>query len=117
LNLKQRFLLALLLIVSGVASARQLYWVNGSGNWNDTYHWSLTPDGIGGAGIPSSEDDIHVPLSATHDTVFINAEVYCRSFNFNTDKNQIQEGQLNPALIEGCRKYSHQRRSDNRATL
>lgn len=101
MNLKQRLLLALLLIFSGVASARQLYWVNGSGNWNDTYHWSLTPDGVGGAGIPTSQDDINVPLSATNDTLFINTDVYCRNFNFNTYENQIQQGQPRPSTLKG----------------
>ena len=29
------------------------YWVGGSGDWNDTAHWSDTPGGQGGAKIPS----------------------------------------------------------------
>lgn len=32
------------------------YWVNGSGNWNDTSHWSTTSGGSGGASVPGSSD-------------------------------------------------------------
>lgn len=33
------------------------YWVGGSGNWNDTAHWSTTSGGSGGASAPTSVDD------------------------------------------------------------
>lgn len=32
------------------------YWVNGSGNWSDTSHWSETFRGAGGASVPSVGD-------------------------------------------------------------
>ena len=35
-----------------------LYWVGGSGNWNDPAHWSLTSGGPGGACIPSGTDNV-----------------------------------------------------------
>ncbi|MBK8365814.1 MAG: T9SS type A sorting domain-containing protein [Bacteroidetes bacterium] len=38
--------------------SRTLYWVNGSGNWGDSNHWSLTSGGSGGECIPSRFDDI-----------------------------------------------------------
>jgi len=28
------------------------YWVGGSGNWNDSSHWSYESGGSGGAGVP-----------------------------------------------------------------
>ncbi|MFM2016634.1 MAG: hypothetical protein RL007_290, partial [Bacteroidota bacterium] len=101
MNLKQRLLLALLLIVSGITSARQLYWVNGSGNWNDSYHWSVTPDGFGGDGVPTINDDIFIPISATSDTVFVNDKAYCRDFNFGTSKNMAMSGSMRPCVLKG----------------
>ncbi len=39
-------------------TSRTLYWVNGSGNWGDSNHWSLTSGGSGGECIPTRFDDI-----------------------------------------------------------
>ena len=35
------------------------YWVGGTGNWQDINHWSLESGGIGGANIPTLEDDVY----------------------------------------------------------
>lgn len=37
---------------------RTLYWVGGSGDWEDSLHWSLTSGGVGGECIPTLIDDI-----------------------------------------------------------
>ena len=37
---------------------RTLYWVGGSGDWEDTAHWSLSSGGPGGACIPTDQDDV-----------------------------------------------------------
>lgn len=34
------------------------YWVGGSGNSNDTTHWSATSGGAGSAGVPTSADNV-----------------------------------------------------------
>ena len=39
-------------------SAKTLYWVNGSGNWNDKNHWSLTSGGNGNVNIPTINDSV-----------------------------------------------------------
>ncbi|MDD2963502.1 MAG: PKD domain-containing protein [Bacteroidales bacterium] len=39
--------------------AANLYWVGGSGYWNDPSHWSLTSGGAGGAGIPDENTDVY----------------------------------------------------------
>jgi gliding motility-associated-like protein len=42
-----------------VAQAQQThYWVGGSGAWSDAAHWSLSPGGTGGAGVPSAKDPV-----------------------------------------------------------
>lgn len=44
---------------------RTLYWVEGSGNWNDTTHWSLISGGLGGECIPTSIDDVFIDSNST----------------------------------------------------
>jgi hypothetical protein len=40
------------------ASPQNLYWVGGSGNWNDPENWSLSSGGASGACIPTSRDNV-----------------------------------------------------------
>ena len=40
------------------AAPRTLFWVGGTGNWEDDAHWSLTSGGTGGNCIPSLLDDV-----------------------------------------------------------
>ncbi len=40
------------------------YWVGGSGNCNDTAHWSTSSGGAGGASVPTSSDDIVLDSSS-----------------------------------------------------
>jgi gliding motility-associated-like protein len=37
----------------------ELYWVNGSGDWSDSLHWSGTSGGEGGYCIPTPIDDVY----------------------------------------------------------
>ncbi len=37
---------------------RDLYWVGGSGDWEDPSHWSLISGGMGGQCIPTSRDNV-----------------------------------------------------------
>lgn len=36
----------------------QLFWINGTGNWNDTSHWSYTSGGVSAGKIPEKFDDV-----------------------------------------------------------
>lgn len=40
------------------AAPRSLYWVGGTGNWEDETHWATTSGGTGGNCIPSLIDDV-----------------------------------------------------------
>ena len=35
------------------------YWIGGTGNWNDTAHWSTASGGSGGASLPTSVNSVH----------------------------------------------------------
>ena len=61
-----KHLRSLLLFVSLLCSLsfmaqepQKLYWVGGSGNFNDAAHWSLHSGGVGGVKIPSISDDVY----------------------------------------------------------
>ncbi len=82
------------------ASTRTLYWVGGSGDWNDRNHWSESSGGIGGACIPFIGDDVvfdgNSGLNAGG-TVATSGNTYCRDMTwaatitgsptFTTDNN------------------------------
>jgi len=36
------------------------YWVNGTGNWSDTAHWSISSGGSSGASVPAITDDVFI---------------------------------------------------------
>ena len=58
---------------------RTLYWVGGTGNWNDTARWSLSSGGAGGEAIPTSLDNVifNSASNATAYTVTLNVPARC----------------------------------------
>lgn len=63
-----------------------LYWVGGSGMWNDPSNWALTSGGAGGACVPTAGDDVFFDQNAFSfpgAVVMINVDnAYCRSMNW-----------------------------------
>ena len=54
---------------------RNLYWVGGEGNWDNTQHWSLSSGGIGGECKPTLYDNVFFDIGSNFspsDTVHIN---------------------------------------------
>jgi hypothetical protein len=62
-------------------AARTLYWVGGTGNWNDTARWSTSSGGGGGAALPTSLDDVifDSASNATAYTSTVNAPSRCNA--------------------------------------
>lgn len=56
--MQQRFLLFIILLFSLVARSQTLYWVGGSGNFQDGQHWSLTSGGSPAGISPSFSTDL-----------------------------------------------------------
>lgn len=58
---------------------RTLYWVGGTGNWNDTTKWSTSSGGGGGAAVPTSLDNVffNSASNATAYTVTLNVVARC----------------------------------------
>lgn len=70
---------------------RNLYWVGGSGAWNDSLHWSLTSGGVGGACMPNLYDNVFFDSNSfltTGDTVFATADfMYCKNMDCSSAIN------------------------------
>ena len=60
---------------------RTLYWIGGTGNWNDTAHWSLSSGGTPAGGcIPTKVDTVIFDgqsFNSIGQLVTINTEVFC----------------------------------------
>lgn len=65
-----------------------LYWIGGSGNWNDPNHWSLTSGGSPWICIPNPLTDVYFDansFSSAQQTVNISsAYAYCRSMDWTS---------------------------------
>lgn len=69
--------LALLLVgLCGVATAQTKYWTGGNGAWSDAAHWSNTPDGVGGAGVPRAYENV-VIAAAGNATIDVQGAAVC----------------------------------------
>jgi hypothetical protein len=68
-------------------SPRMLYWVGGTGSWNDPSHWAVTSGGAGGACIPNRLDSLFFDVNSfqsTGDTVFADAAfLYCQTMDWS----------------------------------
>ncbi len=42
-----------------ISSPKELYWVNGKGNWSDSLHWAGMSGGVGGYCIPTPIDNVY----------------------------------------------------------
>ena len=66
--------------------AQTLYWVGGSGNFNDPNHWSLTPGGMSVGVTPNTTNDVIFDDNST--TNYTNPVVtfvgvnFCKSLKF-----------------------------------
>ncbi len=74
-----------LFLVPQLLLAQDLYWVGGTGNWNDARNWASHSGGPGGAGVPTSSDDVAFDehsFSADARSIFLSGEVHCRDIDF-----------------------------------
>lgn len=65
---------------------RDLYWVGGSGDWNDSSHWSESSGGSGGTCLPSSKDNVifdNMSVPGSMANITLNNEGYCKDLTFS----------------------------------
>jgi gliding motility-associated-like protein len=81
-----------------------LYWVGGSGMWNDPANWALSSGGPGGSCVPTAGDDVFFDqnsFSFPGAVVLINIDnAYCRSMNWTGATG-------NPVLLGTSEKNLH----------
>lgn len=67
-------------------AANDRYWINGTGNWNDTAHWSASDGGGGGASVPGSTNDVHFTAASASGTftVTLNVSGSCGFMDWST---------------------------------
>ena len=94
-------LLVLTVSLCQYVSAVDLYWVNGSGNWNDPTHWSLTSNGSGGAGIPGPKDNVHFDQHSfiNNGSININTDVTFASFDASQLTQKVEFNANAPRTI------------------
>ena len=98
----RNLLLTLTLIFSSAITAQRLYWVGGSGNFNDPMHWSYESNGQGGAKTPGISDDVYFDENSFRGASVINiiggASCHDLIFEDNTP-SVILNGTQNEKLI------------------
>ena len=81
-------------------SAASLFWVGGSGNWNDPSHWSATDGGAGGAGTPTATDDVFFTVNAGSGTLTLTPAATCNNMDF-TGSGSLTLDAANPFTLAG----------------
>lgn len=83
-------LLLACIFVSASVFAVDLYWINGTGNWSDNSHWSLTSGGPSCNCLPTTADNVNFDSNSFNagDSLQISAPAYCKNFNY-TDADAI----------------------------
>lgn len=81
--------------------AQTLYWVGGSGNFNDPNHWSLTSGGVPSNSTPNSSTDVVFDNKSGIDLITVDFPAYTsvRSFNANNTTNRIVFQNPAPAVL------------------
>jgi gliding motility-associated-like protein len=69
-----------------MTAQQNLYWVGGTGDWDDPNHWSFTSGGPGGACVPTGADNVFFDGNSfvgNGNTVTINVEnALCKNMNW-----------------------------------
>lgn len=69
------------------SAVQNLYWVGGSGSWNDKAHWSPASGGLGGFCIPGPFDNVFFDadsgFSGSSKTVTLNVTANCQNIIFS----------------------------------
>ena len=85
-NLRNRILLLSLLLFKVYSTlSTNLYWVGGTGAWNQPKHWSSVSGGVSGTIIPSMNDNVFFDENsffADKQTVMVTTDAACNSIDW-----------------------------------
>ena len=85
-----------------LAQGQKFYWINGTGNWEDANHWSLSEGGSPSSCVPSSRDTVVFSDSSASSWLSVimpNKEINVASFYANAAFYINFSGNSNRALI------------------
>src|SRR5262245_52836926 len=89
---------AALLAAFTVHAQQTFYWTGGAGRWNDAAHWSVTPGGTGGAGVPGAKDAVTIDARGAV-TLSITADAACRDLRIDASSGTLTlQGEAGSAL-------------------
>jgi len=83
-------------VINEPSTPTTLYWISGSGNWNDPAHWSVATGGLPGICIPDKMTNVVFDAASgiNNDTVLIEGFAYCHKMTWNgTTGDGILTGQ------------------------
>ncbi|MCX6274276.1 MAG: hypothetical protein NTV09_03610, partial [Bacteroidetes bacterium] len=80
-------------ITINAPAPQNLFWVGGTGNWNDVNHWSTSSGGAGGSCVPSQFDNIFFDANSfpsAGDSVKINVPtIYCNTMDWSAANTPV----------------------------
>ncbi|MBN8701568.1 MAG: gliding motility-associated C-terminal domain-containing protein [Bacteroidetes bacterium] len=91
----RRVLLTIFVLVSIVNKgiSENLFWIGGSGNWNDTKHWSLSSGGVSAAMFPTNSDNVIFDKKSTTTqgdfVVTINTDAVCNDITIKEEASGL----------------------------
>jgi gliding motility-associated-like protein len=94
-----------------VPDGRDMYWINGSGNWSDTVHWTSSQGGPDADCVPVMFDNVNFDENSfvDEDTVFVDAKnAYCKNMTWSgSDSPYFQTGNIsNNLFIYGSLQFT-----------
>jgi uncharacterized protein with beta-barrel porin domain len=93
--------------ILGIAG-QDLYWIGGSGSWNDALHWSLSSGGAPYGCIPTTNDNVFFDansFSASGQSVDISVDAYCKNMDWTGASNSPALSGWSTLSINGSLKY------------
>lgn len=95
-------------VTINTAISLNLYWIGGSGNWNDPNHWSFTSGGAGGGCLPTANDNVYFDsksFNSSKDTIKINVgNAVCKDMDWTGATNKPSFLSTNDFKIYGYLK-------------
>lgn len=87
----KKILLLLILFISCSVNAQTLYWVGGSGNFNDGNHWSLVSGGASSGIMPNANTPVVFDDNSSSSAMTVNiiGDIHLRSLIFSNSINNF----------------------------
>ena len=106
-----RILPFIIILFSIQSYAIDLYWVGGTGTWNDANNWSFNSGGAPGAGIPIGADNIFFDafsFSAGSQVVTVDGDIFFNNMDWSgvTNSPRMEGGSAFTAFVDGSLTFS-----------